>query len=87
MWNVNQYVMWINSVLSDSKSQFKVGNDIVKVFVDKLYREWTVDSDYKYEYGKIWICIRWEFEYKRLCVCNQILSIYRKRGGEWVNDW
>ena len=30
----------------DPKPQFKVGNDIVKVFVDELlYREWIVDVD------------------------------------------
>ena len=29
----------------DPKSQFKVGNDIVKVFVDELYRGWIVDVD------------------------------------------
>ena len=27
----------------DPKPQFKVGNDIVKVFVVELYREWSVD--------------------------------------------
>ena len=29
----------------DPKPKFKVGNDIVKVFVDELYRGWIVDVD------------------------------------------
>ena len=35
------------------KPQFKVGSDIVKVFVDELYREWIVDVDDEDRDGKI----------------------------------